>query len=181
MGHEARFKNAQLRYFIGEFAWAQVQLDVLKAATSKLIANDAMTLTLIIKDNLETDTTGTELCRLARADYRIFQHKDDEALTLLDDIISNGNETSIPHALFRKAQITEKNKDYESAKNIYMSIVERYAYSYMADAALMQAALIEQNNLKDKASASQHYEKLIDEYPTSIYTAQAKKNYRKIK
>ena len=61
-----------------------------------------------------------------------------------------------------------------------MSIVERYAYSYMADAALMQAALIEQNNLKDKASAAQHYEKLIDEYPTSIYTAQAKKNYRKI-
>ncbi len=180
LGHEARFKNAQLRYFIGEFAWAQVQLNVLKAATSKLIANDAMTLTLIIKDNLETDSTGIELCRLARADYRIFQRKDTEALTLLDNIISNGNETSIPHALFRKAQITEKNKDYESAKNIYMSIVERYAYSYMADAALMQAALIEQNNLKDKASAAQHYEKLIDEYPTSIYTAQAKKNYRKL-
>ena len=180
LGHEARFKNAQLRYFIGEFAWAQVQLKVLKAATSKLIANDAMTLTLIIKDNLDTDTTGLELCRLARADYRIFQQKDDEALSLLDSIISNGNETSIPHALFRKAQIIEKNKDFESAKSIYLKIVEQFAYSYMADAALMQAALIEQNQLKDKASAAQHYEKLIDEYPTSIYTAQAKKNYRKL-
>lgn len=180
LGHEARFKNAQLRYFIGEFAWAQVQLKVLKAATSKLIANDAMTLTLIIKDNLETDTTGLELCRLARADYRIFQQKDDEALSLLDSIISNGNETSIPHALFRKAQIIEKNKDFESAKSIYLKIVEQFAYSYMADAALMQAALIEQNQLKDKASAAQHYEKLIDEYPTSIFTAQAKKNYRKL-
>ena len=180
LGHEARFKNAQLRYFIGEFAWAQVQLKVLKAATSKLIANDAMTLTLIIKDNLETDTTGLELCRLARADYRIFQQKDDEALSLLDSIISNGNETSIPHALFRKAQIIEKNKDFESAKSIYLKIVEQFAYSYMADAALMQAALIEQNRLYDKTSAAQHYEKLIDEYPTSIYTAQAKKNYRKL-
>ena len=180
LGHEARFKNAQLRYFIGEFAWAQVQLKVLKAATSKLIANDAMTLTLIIKDNLDTDTTGLELCRLARADYRIFQQKDDEALSLLDSIISNGNETSIPHALFRKAQIIEKNKDFESAKSIYLKIVEQFAYSYMADAALMQAALIEQNQLKDKTSAAQHYEKLIDEYPTSIYTAQAKKNYRKL-
>jgi len=28
--------------------------------------------------------------------------------------------------------------------------------------------------------AKQHYEQLIDEYPTSIYTAQAKKNYRKL-
>ena len=180
LGHEARFKNAQLRYFIGEFAWAQVQLKVLKAATSKLIANDAMTLTLIIKDNLETDTTGLELCRLAKADYRIFQQKDGEALSLLDSIISNGNETSIPHALFRKAQIIEKNKDFESAKSIYLKIVEQFAYSYMADAALMQAALIEQNRLYDKTSAAQHYEKLIDEYPTSIYTAQAKKNYRKL-
>lgn len=180
LGHEARFKNAQLRYFIGEFAWAQVQLNVLKAATSKLIANDAMTLTLIIKDNLETDTTGIELCRLARADYRIFQQKDGEALSLLDSIISNGNETSIPHALFRKAQIIEKNKDFESAKSIYLKIVEQFAYSYMADAALMQAALIEQNRLYNKTSAAQHYEKLIDEYPTSIYTAQAKKNYRKL-
>jgi len=44
----------------------------------------------------------------------------------------------------------------------------------------MQAALIEQNHLKNKELAKQHYEKLIDEYPTSIYTAQAKKNYRKL-
>ena len=50
----------------------------------------------------------------------------------------------------------------------------------MADAALMRAALIEHNELKDKELAKTHYEKLIDEYPTSIYTAQAKKNYRKL-
>ena len=35
LGHEARFKNAQLRYFIGEYEWAESQLKVLKAATSK--------------------------------------------------------------------------------------------------------------------------------------------------
>ena len=50
----------------------------------------------------------------------------------------------------------------------------------MADAALMRAALLEQNELKSKEVAKQHYEKLIDDYPTSIYTAQAKKNYRKL-
>ena len=180
LGHEARFKNAQLRYFIGEYEWAESQLKVLKAATSKLIANDAMTLSLIIKDNLEVDTTGTELNRLARADYRIYQQRDDEAITLLDEIIANGNEVSIPHALFRKGEIAEKRKSYEVAEQLYLQIVEHYPYSYMADAALMQAALIEQNHLKNKELAKQHYEMLIDEYPTSIYTAQAKKNYRKL-
>ena len=180
LGHEARFKNAQLRYFIGEYEWAESQLKVLKAATSKLIANDAMTLSLIIKDNLEVDSTGTELNRLARADYRIYQQRNDEAIVLLDEIIANGNEISIPHALFRKGEIAEKRKGYEVAEQLYLQIVENFPESYMADAALMQAAMIEQNQLKNKELAKQHYEKLIDEYPTSIHTAQAKKNYRKL-
>ena len=180
LGHEARFKNAQLRYFIGEYEWAESQLKVLKAATSKLIANDAMTLSLVIKDNYEADTTGTELNRLARADYRIYQQREDEALTLLDDIIATGNEISKPHALFRKGEIMEKRKEYANAEQLFLQIVEQYPYSYMADAALMHAAQIEQNELKDRELAKQHYEKLIDEYPTSIYTAQAKKNYRKL-
>ena len=180
LGHEARFKNAQLRYFIGEYEWAESQLKVLKAATSKLIANDAMTLSLVIKDNLGADSTGFELKRLARADYRIYQQHDDEAIRLLDDIIASGNEISIPHALFRKGEIMEKRKEFSIAGQLFLQIVEQYPDSYMADAALMHAALIEQNVLKDKDSAKQHYEKLIDEYPTSIYTAQAKKNYRKL-
>ena len=180
LGHEARFRNAQLRYFIGEYEWAESQLKVLKAATSKLIANDAMTLSLIIKDNLEVDSTGTELNRLARVDYRIYQQRDNEAVTLLDDIIATGNEISIPHALFRKGEIAEKRKEFEDAERLFLQIVEQYPDSYMADAALMRAALIEHNELKDKEAAKQHYEQLIDDYPTSIYTAQAKKNFRKL-
>jgi outer membrane protein assembly factor BamD (BamD/ComL family) len=44
----------------------------------------------------------------------------------------------------------------------------------------MHAALIEHQQLKHREAAKQHYEKLIDEYPTSLYTAQAKRNYRKL-
>ena len=180
LGHEARFRNAKLRYFIGEYEWAESQLKVLKAATSKLIANDAMTLSLVIKDNLEEDTTGVELNRLAKADYRIYQQHDDEAIVLLNEIIANGNEVSKPHALFRKSEIAEKRKEYGEAEQLFLQIVEQYPDSYMADAALMHAALIEQYHLKNKELAAQHYEKLIDDYPTSIYTAQAKKNFRKL-
>ena len=139
-----------------------------------------MTLSLVIKDNLEADSTGMELNRLARVDYRIYQQREDEAIALLDVIIANGNEVSKPHALFRKGEIAEKRKEFETAEQLYLQIVEQYPESYMADAALMHAALIEQNELKNKELAKQHYEKLIDEYPTSIYTAQAKKNYRKL-
>ena len=180
LGHEARFKNAQLRYFIGEFAWAQTQLDVLKAATSKLIANDAMTLSLIIADNLEYDPDGKELKRLAQADYKIYQRREGEALVILDSICLNGNPISQPHALYRKAEIKEKRKEYAEADTLFLRIVADFPDSYMADDALMKAALLEHFQLKDRESAKEHYELLIDKYPTSLYTAQAKKNYRKL-
>ena len=180
MGHEARFRNARLRYFIGEFAWAETQLNVLKAATSKLIANDAMSLALVINDNLEADTTGTELRRLARADFKIYQQKDDQALPILDSVSHDGNEISKPHALYRIAEIKEKNQEFAEADSLYLQIVSEFPDSYMADDALMHAALLEDQQLKNKEAAKKHYEQLIDEYPTSLYTAQAKKNYRKL-
>ena len=180
LGHEARFRNARLRYFIGEFAWAETQLNVLKAATSKLIANDAMSLALIIGDNLEADTTGTELKRLARADFKIYQQKDEQALPILDSVSHDGNEISRPHALYRIAEIKEKNQEYTDANSLYLQIVNDFPDSYMADDALMRAALLEDQQLRDKEAAKQHYEQLIDQYPTSLYTAQAKKNYRKL-
>ena len=180
LGHEARFRNAQLRYFIGEFAWAETQLNVLKAATSKLIANDAMSLSLVISDNLDVDDTGAELKRLARADYQIYQHKDDQAMLTLDSISRNGNEISMPHAMYRIAEIKEKRQEYVDADSLYLQIVREFPDSYMADDALMHAALLEHQQLKNREAAKQHYEQLIDQYPTSLYTAQAKKNYRKL-
>ena len=48
LGHLAKFKNAQVYYFSGEYDWCQAQLDVLKASTSKLIANDALELSVLI-------------------------------------------------------------------------------------------------------------------------------------
>lgn len=179
LGHEARFKNAQLRYFIGEFAWAESQLHILKAATSKLIANDAMTLSLIIKDNMEADTTGAELRRLARADYHIHRHRIDDAIIVLDSIIANGNRVSIPHALYRKADIELQKQHEEIADSLYTMIFRDFTESYMADDALIKAADIEQA-LGQKELAMQHYEQLIDKFPTSVYAAEARKSYRKL-
>lgn len=179
LGHEARFKNAQLRYFIGEFAWAETQLKILKAATSKLIANDAMSLSLVIKDNLEADTTGTELRRVARADYDIYRHDDKAALLLLDSIIATGNNISKPHAMYKKAELMEKDGDTQQAEELYNDIHTLYPGSYIADDALMKSAGIATQK-KDIETAKSLYEAIIDEYPTSIYTTEAKRLYRNL-
>ena len=60
-GQLARFRNAKLSYYMGDFDWAQKQFDILRSATSRLIANDAIDMNIFIIDNLGLDTTEQNL------------------------------------------------------------------------------------------------------------------------
>lgn len=180
IAHEARFKNAQLRYFIGEFEWANAALNILKSATSKLVANDAMTLSLTISDNLEYDTVS--LKRIAKADYYIYQHRYELANQMLDSVVTyNPNEVSLPSAFYRKAKIAYNAGDYELADSLYRRVYEGYADSYIADEALIEDALLLENQLNRKEDAMECYSRLFDYYTASVYVAQARKSYRRLR
>lgn len=180
IGHEARLKNAQLRYYIGEFDWSLAVLNILKSATSKLIANDAMTLSLVISDNLEYDTIALQ--RLAKADYYIYQKRYELANQMLDSVnVYNPNEVSMPYLLMRKAQIAMENSDYETADSLYKRVYQGYADSYMADDALLKDAVLLERYLDKKEEALECYAKIIDEYTASVYVAQARNAYRRIR
>lgn len=180
IAHEAKFKNAQLRYFIGEFDWANAALDILKSATSKLIANDAMTLSLTISDNLEYDTIG--LHRIAKADYYIYQRKYDEAIVMLDSVVAyNPNEVSLPNVFYRKAKIAENSGNYDMADSLYKRVYEGYADSYIADEALLDDAILLESRLDRKEDAMQCYSQLFDYYTASVYVAQARNSYRRLR
>ena len=180
IAHEAKFKNAQLRYFIGEFEWANAALNVLKAATSKLVANDAMTLSLTINDNLEYDTVG--LRRLAKADYYIYQRKYEQANVMLDSVAAyNPNEVSLPSAFYRKAKIAVNEGNFELADSLFRRVYEGYADSYIADEALIEDALLLENQLNRKEEAMECYVRLFDYYTASVFVAQARKSYRRLR
>ena len=180
IGHEARFKNAQLRYYIGEFDWALAVLNILKSATSKLIANDAMTLSLMITDNLEYDTVALQ--RLAKADFYIYQKRYELANQMLDSVnVYNPNEVSMPCLLMRKAQMAFDNNDYEMADSLYKRVYQGYADSYIADEALLKDAILLEKFLDRKEEAMECYARLIDDYASSVYVAQARNAYRRIR
>ena len=180
IAHEAKFKNAQLRYFIGEFEWASAALKVLTAATSKLVANDAMTLSLTISDNLEYDTIG--LKRIAKADYNIYKRNYPVANQILDSVVAyNPNEVSLPNAFYRKAKIAMNEGDCELADSLYKRVYEGYADSYIADEALIEDALLLENQLNRREEAMECYSKLFDYYTASVYVAQARKSYRRLR
>ncbi len=117
IGQDAKYRNAKLAYYTGDFTWAKGQLDILKAATSELIANDALNLSLLISDNTQADSTGAALKMYARADLLIFAEEPDKALLTLDSIDKKfpGNSLAAD-ILMAKARLSIQQKDYpESA------------------------------------------------------------------
>ena len=87
IGHEAKLKSAKAYFYGGDFEWAKAQLDVLKASTTKLIANDALKLSVLISDNLGLDTARAPLKIYAQADLYNYQNNDSLAYAYYDSIL----------------------------------------------------------------------------------------------
>ncbi len=182
LGHQAKFKNAKLSYYIGEFNWAKAQLDVLKAATSKLIANDAMELSLLLGDNLSVDTTGAGLKLLARAELLAYRNQDSKALQCLDSIQFVPDGLSLyDDVLYRKADIAMKHGDYLLADSLYGKIVEFYPEDILADNALYLRAELNENHLSNTPRAMELYQELMTKYPGSLFTTEARKRFRQLR
>jgi outer membrane protein assembly factor BamD (BamD/ComL family) len=86
LGYEAKLRNARLSYFQGDFKLAEAHLDILKQATSREIANDALELTLRIKENIGLDSMGTALIMYADVEKLLYQNKIDEALKKIEEL-----------------------------------------------------------------------------------------------
>jgi tetratricopeptide (TPR) repeat protein len=182
IGQEAKFRNAKVGYYTGDFNWAKAQLDVLKGATSKLIANDAMELSLMISDNLAEDTNTVPLVMFARADLLSFQNKDDAAMLVLDSI----NTLFPKHALnddilFKRAKIMVKKGKYEDAITYYQKIVSNYGDDILADDALFNMAVLYEDKIQNKVRAMELYQDLLTKYPGSLYTVEARKRFRTLR
>jgi len=89
ISQEARFKVAKTSYYKGDFDWAEQQLDVLKKGSTQLIANDALELLLVIRDNTVDDSLQTALKKYAKADLLAYQSKPEDAITLYEQILTD--------------------------------------------------------------------------------------------
>ena len=179
IGQDARFRNAKLSYYNGDFEWAQTQFDILKTSTSKLIANDALDLSIFIMDNLGLDSNTHALSEYAKAELLIFQNKLDESiekLTILGNLYSeHGLKDDI---LYLKARLYEKKRDYLTAEELYQQIVDTFPEEIRADNALYNMAQLYEHQLDNPEKAKACYEKLFMEYTDSTFAIDARKRFR---
>ena len=179
IGHKAKFKRAKIAYYQGDFTWAQAQLDVLKSSTSKLIANDAMDLSLLITDNYALDTIDIPMIQFAKADLKAFQKKSDIALLTYDSILVNfqGHDLS-DEIYYRKANIYLLNNNFDMYIKMLEIIIDQFSYEILIDDALFDLATFYDEKLNNKEQAAKYYQELILNFKGSIFVAEARERFR---
>ncbi len=182
LSQEARYKVAKTSYYKGDFKWAESQLKILKSSTSQLIANDALDLMLLITDNKYEDSTQTALKLYAKADLMAFQNQTDNAIELLDEILTNHKGKTIEdQTLFKQAQLFEKNQEYHKAEANYQAIITNFSDDILADDAYFFLAELYRKKLNQPEKAKELYEKIVFNYQDSIYFVDARNNFRSLR
>jgi hypothetical protein len=181
LGHLAKFKNAQVYYFSGEYDWCQAQLKVLKASTSKLIANDALELSVLISDNYNMDTSEVAMKLFSYADMLTFQQQFSKANILYDSILKNFKNHSLnDEIIFRKAKIDLKKHNYQKAVEHFKLLVDNYPNSILLDNSLFLIASIYQEKIKDFDQAKKYFKTILFDHKGSLYAAESRKRFRKL-
>lgn len=182
LGDEVKLKKAKLGYYMGNLSWAQAQLDVLKASTSKLIANDALELSIFISSNTALDTTEVPMQLFAKADLYQFRRQDSLAWATLDSIeVQYSYHSLLDDIYFRKAKNLTNRGDYAQAAAFLEKVRDGFAFDLLADDALFLLAELYEKKLDRPEEAGELYKQMLTQYPGSIFVEDARERYRRLR
>jgi TolA-binding protein len=197
IGYEAKLKNAKLSYYKGDFRLAQEHLDILKQATTREIANDALDLSMRIKENIAFDSTGAALKQYAQVELLLYQNKTDEALkkitALKQGYAENPTDTSknpkiavdtrtiLDDVYYLEANIRLQRGDFAGSLTLLQQIINEYSSDILADDAYFLQGEIYERHLANKEKAMEIYRDFLTKFPGSVYAAEARKRYRTLR
>lgn len=182
LGQEAKLKNAKLHYYSGEFDLSKEVLDILKKATTREIANDAMQLSLLIQDNIGLDTSEVAMKEYAKVDLLLFQNRNSEAILVLDQIFEKYKSHSLADdILWLRANTNLKINQPQKALEDLELLRKNYNFDILADDALFLEAIIYEENFQQKDKAMELYREILQKFSGSIFGAEARKRFRNLR
>jgi tetratricopeptide (TPR) repeat protein len=182
LGQDAKLRNAKLHYYNGEFDLSKEVLDILKKATTREIANDAMQLSLLIQDNIGLDTSEVAMKEYAAIDLLLFQNKNTEAIAALDKAFEKYKTHGLAdEILWLRANTNMKINEPNKALNDLELLRKNYNFDILADDAVFLEAKIYDEKLDQKDKAMELYREILQKFPGSIYGAEARKRFRNLR
>ncbi|MFY0651557.1 MAG: tetratricopeptide repeat protein [Cyclobacteriaceae bacterium] len=182
LGYSAKLKNAKLNYFKGEFELAKSHLDILKLATTREIANDALSLSLLIQNNTAFDTSDYIMKKYASVELLLFQNKKQEALVKFEALLNDHPDHSlVDETLWKLANINLELGEFKKSVEYLEKIGENYPTDILGDDAMFLTGKVYQENIKDENRAKEIYNDFLLKYPGSVFIAEARKRFRKMR
>jgi cellulose synthase operon protein C len=182
LAERARFEIALIHYYRGEFEAARAMTDVLDVNTSTDVANDAIELKVVMSDNRGPDSLNTPLRRYAEAQLLIRQHRLDDALAVLGDLLSTfGRHRIADEARFARAEALYASGEVQPAFDAFTEVTLYHPESHLADRALFEAAGIQYRRLGDPDAAIETLTRLLREYPGSLVAAESRQMIRRLR
>ncbi|HEU5292641.1 MAG TPA: tetratricopeptide repeat protein [Cyclobacteriaceae bacterium] len=192
VGYEAKLKNAKLSYYKGNFQLAQEHLDILKEATTREIANDAMELSMRIKENIAFDSTGAALKAYAVIELLLYQNKTEQALIAIQSLkqgtstgsdsatnrLSFSNHTILDDVYWLEANIRMQRGEFNESITLLQRILDEFPEDILVDDAYFLQGEIYERQLQNKDKAMEVYREFLNKFPGSVFAAEARKRYR---
>ena len=131
---------------------------------------------------MEDDSTYGMLEIFADADLLLYRNLLDSAWTVFDDVSHRTlSHPILDDVLMKKAVIRMKQGRYAEADTLLTQLLDFYPDGLLADDAAMTLAELNEQQLNNMERATYYYEKIILDYPSSLYVEQARKRYNQLK
>jgi tetratricopeptide (TPR) repeat protein len=175
----ARYKEAKISFYEGDFPAGKELLKNVIQTYKDNNSNNALELALLM-NTLVNDSSN--LVIFANAELLSEQKKFSQAKDKYLQIAQN-NQAFVLQSLakLRVAEIDLAMDDYDSSINMLIKIEDEKEKNIYSDKALYLQGNIFQYGKKDSVKAIQIYEKLLAEFPNSIYLDDARSSINKLK
>ena len=168
-----QFKIGEVHFFQGDFDNASKDLEPLTVDTRSDIANDALSLGLMIQQYLAPSDLA--LKEYARAMLMQRQQKYSEAAAVLQNIIARfPTAPLVDQASITLGMLYRRTKQHAEAERIYEEFLAKNPDSILKDQILFQYGLLEEESIGNPQKAMELYQRLLNEQPNSVYTNQAR-------
>lgn len=182
ISNEAQYRSARLSFYQCNFTYAKSQADILKSSTTQLVANDALNLSLMLSDHLESKQDTLSLAMYAQAEFLQFRNLFPEALRKLDSItIVYPKNNLTDDILMAKSRISLKKRDFITAAKLLKQLTDHPQNDIWIDDALYILAGLYEDELHEPEQAKTLYQRLITDFPGSMFTAEARRHFRKLR
>ena len=112
----------------------------------------------------------------------IFQNQFKQAITVFDSIMARNPGHSLADEIeYKKYEIAFKKQEFELAEKHLRKIITTYSEGILGDNAIFKLAELQENQLNKPQQAMESYEKLLFNYPGSLFVIEARKRYREFK